>query len=85
MTERLAESRKLHKGLIFGVRNFCEFIFWIRFCLVFIFGGIMKNVWAEPRYHTYLRVHSVGCVVDHTFALQSTDSLHLLCSISPSI
>ena len=49
ITESLEESYKLRKGFIFlGPYNFRGFIFWVRFCLVFIFLGIMKNVWAEP-------------------------------------
>ena len=43
----------LTKDLFFWVHNFYGFIFLgVRFCLVFIFWGITKNVWAEPQPYT---------------------------------
>ena len=61
MTESLDESRKFHRGFIFGGSVlFMDLVFWVRFCLVIIFLGITKNVWAEPPCHIHLRVHSLG-------------------------
>ena len=37
-----------------------DLFFWVRFCLIFIFLGIKKNVWADPPYHIHVRVHSLG-------------------------
>ena len=65
MTESLGKSHKLHKGLIFWVCNFHEFIFLgLIFPGIYFFGVSQKMPGPSPPRHVHVRVHSLGASSD---------------------